>query len=418
MINSINKALLWLGVITTALWLFLAGFNLGPFALVFPALAITWWRFILWDSKNKNWFVMGARENEAVWTVSGEEVPKKAIFTSEGKKLLRNGDIKEAPSKTPGIMNGPGIFGSGIYFLPNFGILGGVKIMKSKMAWIEYDQKGTTYELDDRKEETPFVYTKTANYAVSVVNVEDMQGIRIDMILGIPGKFINIKKPVFLQDEPFARIQNIIQSRITQEAIQSLSFDFMTNTGKDDDEVSTKKDREKRKDTFERIKEIVIECKTQIITEVGFEISEALIVSFELSGELGKQIYEKLASVEKARLDAKVTITTAKADADAKEHEARGIEKIGGAEAKVITEKGGATNKILKQRRDEIGEFAFGMHEFNEGMSNFGGEALSINFGSDAKSNLQFVKPIGGGGGNKGNGNTPPKKFTQKNNKK
>ena len=53
------------------------------------------------------------------------------------------------------------------------------------------------------------------------------------------------------------------------------------------------------------------------------------------------------------------------------------------------------------------------MHEFNEGISNFQGEAISINIGSDAKSNLQFVKPIGGGGGNKGGGNTPPKKTKQ-----
>ena len=103
----------------------------------------------------------------------------------------------------------------------------------------------------------------------------------------------------------------------------------------------------------------------------------------------------------------------AEALADAAIHEAKATTVKGKAEAQVIKDKGIETNKILKQRKEELGEFAFGMHEFNEGISNFQGEAISINIGSDAKSNLQFVKPIGGGGGNKGGGNTPPKKTKQ-----
>lgn len=407
MINSINKALLWLGVITTALWLFLAGFNLGPFALVFPALAITWWRFILWDSKNKNWFVKGAKENEAVWAVKGEEVPVRPIFTSQGKKYKRTGDVLNAPGKDPGIMNGHGIFGSGIYFLPNFGVIGGVHILKSTMAWLEYEQKGKEFDLIDRKEETQYVFTKVGNYAVPLLNVEDKEKIQVDFILGIPGKFVNVRKPVFLQDEPFARIQNIIQSAVIDYAFANLNFDFMVNT---DDTKEVKGDR---KTIFQEVLGAVSGVKQKLLDEVGFEMNDPLILDFDLSGDLGKQLYEKITEVEKVRLDAKIKITNAKGDADAKEHEARGIETIANANAKKIKVEGEETNKILKKRREELGEFAFGMHEFNEGMSNFGGEALSINIGSDAKSNLQFVKPIGGGGGNKGGGNTPPKKTKQ-----
>jgi hypothetical protein len=410
MINSINKALLWLGAITTVLWIILSGVNLGPMSLIFPTIMITWWRFILWDAKTNNWFVVKARENEAIWSVSGDSVPKKPIFTSEGKKVVKNGDIREAPGKVPGIMKGPGIFGSGIYFLDNFGVLGGVKILFRKMSWLEYEQKDKAFDLIPRvKEETPYIYTKTANYAVVLNSIEDMDGLRVDLIIGVPGFFHNVKKPVFKVDEPFARIQNILQDAVVKLALEELNFDFMTQTEGNGENGNILK----RKRTFERIKEVIKESHSRIAEEVGFTIVQEMIISFELAGAIGQQIYEKLAGVETARLDARITVMNAEALADAAIHEAKATTVKGKAEAQVIKDKGIETNKILKQRKEELGEFAFGMHEFNEGISNFQGEAISINIGSDAKSNLQFVKPIGGGGGNKGGGNTPPKKTKQ-----
>ena len=410
MIDSITKAIVWLVVITVAIWLFLAGFNLGPFALVFPALTITFWRFILWDANNKNWFVVKARENEAIWAVSGDSVPKKPIFTSEGRKILRNGDMKEAPSKKTGIMNGPGIFGSGIYFLPNLGRIGGVKILKKKMSWLEYEQKDKTFDLIPRvKEETPYIYTKTANYAVVLNSIEDMDGLRVDLIIGVPGFFENVKKPVFKVDEPFARIQNILQDAVVKLALEELTFDFMTQTEGNQGNANILK----RKKTFERIKEVIKESHSRIKEELGFTIVQEMIISFELAGAIGQQLYEKLAGVETARLDARITVMNAEALADAAIHEAKATTVKGNADATVIKAKGGATNKILNKRKKQLGEMGFAMNQFNEGISNFQGEAISINFGSDAKSNLQFVKPIGGGGGNKGGGNTPPKKTKQ-----
>lgn len=410
MINSINKAIAWLVAITVAIWLFLAGFNLGPFALVFSALAITWWRFILWDANNKNWFTVKAREDEAIWAVSGDGIPKKVFLTSGEKKLIKD-ELVYAKNRFPGVMKGPGIFGSGIYFLPNGGVIGGIKIFLRKMSWLEYEQKDKTFDLIPRvKEETPYIYTKIANYAVVLNGIEDMDGLRVDLIIGIPGYFSNTRKPVFKVDEPLARIQSILQDAVVLLALQELNFDFMTQTEGNDkgDNVL------KRKKTFERIKEVIKENHNKIKDEIGFVIVQEMIISFELAGAIGQQIYEKLAGVETARLDAKITVMNAEALANAATHEAAAITKKGKAEALVIKDKGTETNKILKERRDELGEFAFGMNQFNEGISNFQGEAISINIGSDAKSNLQFVKPIGGGGGNKGNGNTPPKKTRQK----
>lgn len=412
MINSIKKAIVWLVAVTIAIWLFLAGFGLGPFALLFPAFVITWWRFILYDAKNHNWFVVKARENEVIWSVSGDSIPKKPIFTSEGKKIGRDGEMKDAPGKKPGIMRGPGIFGSGIYFLDNFGIFGGVKILIRKMSWLEYEQEGEKFDLIPRvKEETPYVYTKIANYAVVLNGIEDMDGLRVDLIIGIPGYFQNVKKPVFKVDEPFARIQNILQDAVVRLALEELNFDFMTQTEGNDkgDNVL------KRKKTFERIKEVIKETHNKIKDEIGFVIVQEMIISFELAGAIGQQIYEKLAGVETARLDAKITVMNAEALANAATHEAAAITKKGKAEALVIKDKGTETNKILKERRDELGEFAFGMNQFNEGISNFQGEAISINIGTSGNGNLLFTKPIGSGG-NKGNGNTPPKKTIKKNN--
>lgn len=418
MINSINKALLWLGVITTALWLFLAGFNLGPMALIFPALAITWWRFILWDSKNHNWFVIGARENEVVWAISGEGVPKKPIFTAENKKLLRNGEMKDTPGKKPGIMRGSGIFGSGIYFLPNFGVIGGVSIFSRKMSWLEYEQKDKAFDLAARAdEETRYVYTKISNYAVVLTGIEDVDGLRVDIIIGVPGYFSNVKKPIFNMDQPFARIQNILQDALVNLAITELSFDFMTQT---DNSKKTDSDSvKKRKMTFERIKEVISSCKEKLKEEVGFTLVQEMIISFELAGAIGQKIYEKLAGVETTRLDAKITVMNAEALADAAVHEASATVKKGKAEAQVIKDKGEETNKILRERKKELGETGFAMNQFNEGISNFQGEAISINIntggGSGGNGNLLFTKSIGGGGGK--SGNTPPriKKINPKN---
>ena len=215
-LNSIYGVIaLWIGT-TTGLWLFLSIWDLELFAIVWALLLLTFWRFMLLDASpsGKNLLFVGARENEIVWAVSGEEVPVKPIGTSDGKNIKKNGDVVEAKGKSPGIMKTRGIGGTGIYVLPNLGKIGGVHILKSTMAWLEYEQEGKEYALRPRKEETQYVFTKIGNYAVPILNVEDKEKIQVDFIFGIPGKFVNVKKPSFAQDEPFARIQNIIQGAV------------------------------------------------------------------------------------------------------------------------------------------------------------------------------------------------------------
>lgn len=271
------------------------GFILGTVIGTVIFLPIAFLLICYFFLAKKDLFFTFGHENKAMFVMNGKLFSGKVIFPSYSDYIDEETfDIQHFVDDVDRISRQqPNFFGMYWIGIPPFR-----QIHSYRQQWQEWQLVDNVFKLIPRDEITKFLITKPFAYGMWLQGAENSEQIPLDLKFTVFVKPTNVVKPVFLNDDAYGQLQDIVLATALLYVRMKTFASFQTNPPNKE----KNKDAElKLKNEHDEFSDVLCGLNDEIpgrpdgagVTEIlGYEITGVKINSVEIAGENRAKILE------------------------------------------------------------------------------------------------------------------------------